>query len=83
MKRLKLFILMFAFLFLFCVTGNVLAGNLIASKYSDRYHTASCKIAQNIPAQDALSFASDEEASQAGYDPCKKCHPSTVSRNFN
>ena len=48
---------------------------LVASNYSDRYHLSTCKIAQKIPAEELLNFASPEQAFEAGYSPCKKCRP--------
>ena len=64
----------FIFLFLFL---------LVASKYSDRYHLSSCKIAEGIPKDELLNFQNPEEAKQAGYVPCKKCFSSAKSTNFN
>ena len=53
---------------------------LVAASYSDRYHVSTCKVAQNIPAEDLLVFKTPEQAIQAGFRPCRKCDPTTESR---
>jgi methylphosphotriester-DNA--protein-cysteine methyltransferase len=45
----------------------------VASRNSDKYHVASCKMAQNISAENKVAFASAEDAKKAGYTPCKAC----------
>lgn len=55
----------------------------IASNYSDRYHKPSCKIVDNIGKDERLVFFSKKEAQDAGYSPCKKCHPSFIQSNIN
>ena len=51
------------------------AEKLVAADYSDRYHRSTCKIVQKIPAEHLLTFATPEEAWEAGLVPCKKCNP--------
>jgi methylphosphotriester-DNA--protein-cysteine methyltransferase len=53
---------------------------LVASRYSDRYHLASCKIAKKILPDDLMKFDSPEEAVAAGLVPCRKCNPPTQSK---
>ena len=48
---------------------------MVASNYSDRYHVSTCKIAQKIHEDELIVFKTPEEAWDAGYIPCKKCHP--------
>ena len=48
---------------------------LVAAYYSDRYHVASCQIAQKIHPDDLVVYKSPEEALAAGLVPCKKCNP--------
>ena len=48
---------------------------LVAASYSDRYHLSTCKIAQQISADDLIVFNTPEEAWEAGLVPCKKCNP--------
>ena len=48
---------------------------LIAAYYSDRYHVASCKIAQKIHPDDRVYYDTAEAAVAAGLIPCKKCDP--------
>ena len=55
---------------------------LIASKFSDRYHEPSCKIVKKIYPDEKLIFKSVEEAKAQGYGPCKKCHPEAREMNF-
>ena len=64
------------------------AEKLVAAYYSDRYHVASCKVAQKIHPDDVTVYKSPEEAVEAGLSPCKKCNPPVpadykkASRNF-
>ena len=53
---------------------------IVASNYSDRYHLSSCKVAQKIPPEELLIFATPEEALATDLVPCKKCNPPTSSR---
>ena len=48
---------------------------IVAAYYSDRYHVASCKIAQKIHPDDLVTYKAPEEAVAAGLVPCKKCNP--------
>jgi len=79
MKKTFLWIL-FALL---CVSATVAAAekvSLVASRYSDRYHLSSCKIAKKIRAEDLMTFAAPEEAVAAGLVPCRKCNPPSQSK---
>ena len=46
---------------------------LVASKNSDKYHLPTCSMAAKITPENAVSFASKEEAEKAGYKPCQIC----------
>ncbi|MBF0479117.1 MAG: hypothetical protein HQL26_06505 [Candidatus Omnitrophica bacterium] len=45
----------------------------VGSKNSTVYHLLSCKLAQNITADNKVAFAGKDEAEKAGYKPCKIC----------
>jgi hypothetical protein len=49
--------------------------NYVASKFSIYYHLPTCKKAKRIQKQNAITFASAEEAVKAGYRPCGLCKP--------
>ena len=68
----------------FCLCGEAVAGEetVVASKYSDRNHLPSCKLADKLDADEIISFKSPKEAEAAGYMPCRKCHPLAVSTNL-
>lgn len=51
------------------------ATELIGSKSSKVYHTATCKAAQKIDAKNKVTFKDADEAVAAGYSPCKMCKP--------
>ncbi len=51
------------------------APELVGSKSSKIYHTATCKAAQRIDAKNKVTFKDADEAAAAGYAPCKMCKP--------
>lgn len=55
---------------------------LVASDYSDRYHKADCKLAAKIPDDERVTFDTPEQAVEAGFMPCKKCHPEATAMSF-
>ncbi len=74
----------------FVVAGLLMAAylyarsaELVASRNSDRYHLSDCKIASKIRTEDKQSFQSAADAESAGYGPCKKCFPKSVTGNFS
>ena len=67
------------------ISGPVLGGGderLVACNYSDRYHLVSCKIVQKIDPEYRVYFNNEQEASAAGFVPCKKCHLDLVTNNL-
>ncbi len=66
----------------FWVLAGLAEAKVVAANYSDRYHEPGCKIAQKIKPEYLVIFNSPEEAVQAGFEPCKKCHPGLGSNNF-
>ena len=66
-----------------CGSAKAEDRTVVASNYSDRYHSRSCKIAGQIPPEELLTFKSPAEAEAAGLMPCKKCHPSAVTSNLH
>jgi len=64
-------------MFLIASTGLVMAdgGKFVASKGSDKFHTADCPIGKNIKAENKVSFDTAQDAVKAGYKPCQKCDP--------
>ncbi len=59
------------------------ADSYVASKYSDRYHKADCKIAKKIPKDDQMQFQSLDQIPTDQYAPCKKCIAGASSTNFS
>jgi hypothetical protein len=51
------------------------------SKNSDKYHSPTCKWAQKINPSNLVKFSSPEEATKAGYVPCKVCKPPLPSKS--
>ncbi len=82
MSRFTTLFLTLCFLGIFCGILRAEDQTVVASNYSDRYHLKTCKIAAKIPTEELLTFKSSAEAEAAGYAPCKKCHPSTVTTNL-
>ena len=73
MKKSLLFLLVF-----FIVLGFVtypLSAEYWASKESTKYHYPTCKWAQKISPKNLVKFSSPEQATKAGYVPCKVCKP--------
>ena len=76
--RIREFIYIFLLVFLTLPLGTASGKadeQLVAAYYSDRYHVASCKIAQKIHPDDRVYYKNPEEAAAAGLVPCKKCNP--------
>ncbi|MDD5671823.1 MAG: Ada metal-binding domain-containing protein [Candidatus Omnitrophica bacterium] len=47
----------------------------VATRNAARYHIPSCIWAENIRPENKVMFVSNAEATNAGYRPCKTCHP--------
>jgi len=47
----------------------------VASKSSGVFHRPECRWAQNISAENLVSYSSKDEATQDGQRPCKSCNP--------
>lgn len=48
-------------------------GSLVASKWSDKFHHPSCEWAEKIKDKNRVTFATAQEAIDAGLRPCKLC----------
>lgn len=59
----------------------LLAGEFVGSKKSNKYHYPSCRWAQKIKPENLVKFTSPEEATKAGYIPCKVCKPPMATRS--
>lgn len=59
----------------FLLTGNIFPQPFVASKKSSKYHKESCTWAQKISYQNKIVFKNADEATAAGYIPCKVCKP--------
>jgi hypothetical protein len=55
--------------------GLSLAGDLVGSTSSNRYHRPDCRYAIKIKPENRVYFANAEEAERQGYLPCKTCNP--------
>ena len=66
--------------FIFLVT-SANAAELWGSKNSNKYHYPTCRWAQKIYPNNLVKFNSPEEATKAGYVPCKVCKPPLASRS--
>ena len=51
------------------------ADGFVASRNSEVFHRANCKSAAKISAKNLVSYATREEAIQAGKKPCEECNP--------
>lgn len=47
----------------------------VASENSTRYHKRSCAWVEKIKSENRITFQNEQEAGQAGYEPCKVCWP--------
>ena len=56
-------------------TTQTMIGQFVGSKNSDVYHYPNCSYAKKIKEENKIWFNSIEEATAAGYRPCKKCNP--------
>src|SRR3972149_4216373 len=52
----------------------------VGSKNSDKYHKQECQWAKRISESNLRTFDSAEEATDAGYQPCKVCKPPTSGK---
>ena len=75
MKKLFSMFLSFAFVIMVCGFCFAECNGFVASKGSDKYHTADCGIVKNIKAENQLCFKTQDEAVKAGYTPCGICKP--------
>lgn len=73
MKRRFSVLIILAILLLFIT--NLLSAEFWASKSSNKYHYPTCKWAQKINPNNLIKFSSPNEATKAGYIPCKVCRP--------
>lgn len=53
----------------------IVASGFVASKNSQVFHKPDCKSAKNISAKNLISYATKDEAIQAGKTPCRECQP--------
>lgn len=56
-------------------SSNRATGTFVGSINSDVYHYPSCASAKRIHSENLITFNSVTEAKNAGYRPCKTCHP--------
>lgn len=75
MKKIFLGFMAVAFLAFSCGIAMAADCNFVCSKGSDKYHMLDCGIAKNIKAENKMCFATQEEATKAGYAPCGICKP--------
>lgn len=75
MKKLVSIFLSFVFIAMSCGINFAECKNFVASKSSNKYHTADCGIAKNIKTENQICFNTQEEAKKAGYAPCGVCKP--------
>jgi methylphosphotriester-DNA--protein-cysteine methyltransferase len=66
--------------FLFLVS-SALCAEFWASKNSNKYHYPDCVWAQKIKPYNLMKFNTPEEATKAGYIPCKVCKPPVSSKS--
>jgi hypothetical protein len=57
------------------VAPAYVAAAYVASDERDKYHREGCRWAQNIKAENLLTFPSREKAEAQGYRPCGTCRP--------
>jgi len=80
MKKTFIGLLLGCFILTFCglaITGDT---KFVGSKNSTKYHYTWCKWAQRIKPSNMVVFNSPEEATGAGYVPCKVCKPPIKSK---
>jgi methylphosphotriester-DNA--protein-cysteine methyltransferase len=53
----------------------------VGSKNSNKYHTRECQWAKRISSSNLVTFKTAEDATNAGYIPCKVCSPLTASKD--
>lgn len=54
---------------------NTVSGNYIGNSKTHKFHTAGCGSVSQMNDSNKVSFSSRDQAINAGYEPCKKCHP--------
>jgi len=54
---------------------QIVEGQFLGSKNSDKYHYPDCHHASSIKPENIVWFSSIQEATAAGYVPCKGCNP--------
>ena len=52
-----------------------ITASYVGSANTKKFHYASCSYVKQIKASNRVEFDSAEEAENAGYVPCKRCHP--------
>lgn len=80
-RRLIFSITVLSALFLFA--SYSLSAEFWGSKNSNKYHNPSCSAAQKIKPSNLVKFGSPEDATKAGYVPCKICKPPTATKSEN
>ena len=81
MKKLLALLVAGSFLFSFSALAAE-DGSFVASKNSDKYHLATCSLAQKIDDANKVTFDKAEKAVKAGYSPCKVCNPPTKGKAY-
>lgn len=77
MKRSLVFITILSISIFIC---SIVSAEFWGSKKSNKYHSTSCTWAQKINPQNLVKFKTPEDATRAGYVPCKVCRPPASSR---
>jgi hypothetical protein len=74
MKK-RMFVLGFLVVSVLVFFSTAMCAEFWGSKNSNKYHYPNCKWAQKINPQNLIKFNSPEDATKAGYIPCKVCKP--------
>lgn len=67
-------------LFLLLLLSMTVNAQYVGSAKSDKYHDPSCKHAKRIADENRVEFKTAEEATEAGYVPCKVCKPGAPAK---
>lgn len=57
----------------FCLAGEGDEAKFIGCKTSKVYHKPDCSSVKRMKPENKVTFKSEEEAKEAGYEPCKRC----------
>lgn len=55
--------------------ATILEDPYVGNKNSHKFHYSWCSSVSDITEKNKVTFSSREEATQAGYKPCKRCNP--------